>query len=152
MGGWPNDKMMQVHLLEQNKRYKWYIKWSKWLLYDVIHKPKVMHLTFRLHFIRGVMEKHKLKVPSPSVEPSPHSLTLSHSLTFTHWTSLLKRGKKLEHQTLCVCDLVKTREDQEFSLVLTVKLVCVSMAASRLNLQISTSEAISISHMYTMCY
>jgi len=148
--------MMQVHLLEQNKRYKWYTKRSKWLLYDVIHNPKVMHLTFRLHFIRGVMEKHKLKVPSPIYRCHllNHLLTHSLSFSFTHLQSpnITFEKRKKAGTSLCERDLVKTSEDQEFSLVLTVKLVCASMAASRLNPQISTSEAISISHMYTMCY
>lgn len=62
----------------------------------------------------------------------------------------------MEHHTQCVCVrvcvLVKTVEDQEFSLVPTVKLVCVSVTASRLNLQISTSEVIPVSHLYTMHY
>jgi hypothetical protein len=48
------------------------------------------------------------------------------------------------------CTLFKTLEHRGFSLVVTVELVCVSMAASWLNLQISTSELIFVSRMYIM--
>lgn len=91
---------MQVLLLEQNKSYKWYIKRSKWLLYDVIHNPKVMHLTFRLHFIRGVMEKHKLKVPLPIYRCHLLNHLLTHSLTEHHFE---KRKKAGTSDIVCAC-------------------------------------------------
>lgn len=80
-----------------------------------------------------------------SVEPSSHSLAHSLNITFE------KREKAGTSDIVCACS-GQDMEDQEFSLVLTVKLVYVSIAASRLKLQISTSEMIPVSHTYTMCY
>jgi hypothetical protein len=105
--------MLQPYLLECKKGNKWYIKLFKRLLNVAIHNTTVLfrattgnqkldHLSFRLVFIKGLIESHRPAVPRPvyghpSTKPPPKRLTEWHFLE-----KIPATGKKAKPQKWCV--------------------------------------------------